>query len=199
VITNDRERPARIDRWHSDLTWIEHPPLGTVLQLREIPRSGGNTAWISTSKAFAALSPGMQHYLEQLSATHSWEVSGFREALAASGEAALIAAIRNFKPVVHSVARVHPETGRKCLFVNRTFTKAVNGVDYRESAGILEFLFNWLQRPEFTLSHQWEENGIAIWDNRSTQHYALADYWPDRRVARRVTFDDPNSRTPDKT
>jgi taurine dioxygenase len=193
VIPNDRLRPPRIDHWHSDLTWIAVPPLGTVLQIMELPSAGGNTAWVSTSKAFAALSPGMQTYLERLSATHTWEVSGFREVLERCGEDAVAAAMKAFKPISHPVVRKHPETGRKCLFVNRTFVKRIDGVDYRESEGILKFLFNWLQRPEFMISHQWEENGIAIWDNRSTQHYALADFWPERRVARRVTFDDPNA------
>jgi taurine dioxygenase len=193
LILNDRAKPPRIDRWHSDLTWIEFPPLGTVLQITDVPRSGGNTAWVSTTKAFAALSPGMQAYLEGLSATHTWEASGFRDALARAGDDAVIAAFKAFKPISHPVVRVHPETGRKCLFVNRTFVKRIDGIDYRESGGILEFLFEWLQRPEFTICHQWVTNGIAIWDNRSTQHYALADYWPERRTARRVTFDDPAS------
>ena len=74
------------------------------------------------------------------------------------------------------------------LFVNENFTRHIDGVHFRESRGLLEFLREWIVQPEFTYTHKWRQNGIAIWDNRTTQHYALADYWPQRRVNNRVTF-----------
>jgi taurine dioxygenase len=193
MIVNHRDRPPSIDQWHTDITWMQYPALGTVIQITETPPAGGNTCWVSTSKAFSALSPGMQAYLAQLSATHTWEVSGFRDALARHDEQALLQAMRLYKPVSHPVVLRHPQSGRDCLYVNSTFTKRINGLDHRESAGILRLLYDWLQRPDFMVHHQWERNGIAIWDNRSTQHYANADYWPHRRVNRRVTFEDPRS------
>jgi hypothetical protein len=90
MIVNDRERPPSIDAWHTDLTWQAQPPMGTAIQITETPPMGGNTCWVSTSKAFAALSPGLRVYLEGLTATHTWEVSGFRDALARRGGDALV-------------------------------------------------------------------------------------------------------------
>lgn len=191
MIVSDHERPPGIDNWHTDISWKANPPLGTAIQITETPPAGGNTCWISTSKAYEWLSPGMQRYLEGLEAVHSWEVSAFREALAERGEEALIAAIKAFKPVTHPVVRVNPDSGRKCLFVNADFTRRILGVDRHEARGMLEFLLDWMKKPEFMVHHQWEAGGIAIWDNRATQHYAVADYWPHRRVNQRVTFDVP--------
>lgn len=188
VIVFDDKRAPSIDVWHSDLTWLPEPPNGTVIQITELPDAGGNTAWASLSKAFAALSPALQAYLETLTATHTWEVSGWRDSLAAAGDEALFNALRQFKPVSRPVVSVHPDSGKKVLFVNETFTKRIDGVHLRESRGILEFLREWIVQPEFVYSHKWEKNGLAVWDNRSTQHYALADYWPHRRVTQRVTF-----------
>jgi taurine dioxygenase len=191
IIEFNRQRPPEINNWHSDITWQPEPPLGTCIQITETPPHGGNTAWSSMSKAFAALSPAMQGYLESLTATHTWEVSAFREALGARGDDAVCNAIRAFKPVSHKVVQTHPESGRKCLFVNETFTKAIDGVHFRESRWLLNFLYHWIQQPEFMVHHEWQQHGIAIWDNRSTQHYALADYWPHRRVNQRVTVQKP--------
>ena len=195
IIESDRERPPAIDNWHTDISWKKQAPMGTAIQITVTPPAGGNTCWSSMSKAFEWLSPGMQRYLEGLSAIHTWEMSGFRDALAKRGEEALVTAIRNFKPVEHPVVRKHPATGRKCLYVNSDFTRNIVGVDRRESAAILRFLFDWVQRPDFMVHHQWDAHGIAIWDNRSTQHYAVADYWPHHRINQRVTFDVPGTRS----
>ena len=194
MIVSDKAHPPAIDNWHTDISWKPNPPLGTAIQITVTPPSGGNTCWISTSKAFDWLSPGMKKYLEGLQAVHSWEVSGFREALGARGDEALIAAIKAFKPVVHPVIRKNLDSGRKCIFVNSDFTRNIVGVDRHEAKGILQFLMEWLKKPEFMVHHQWEAGGIAVWDNRSTQHYALADYWPHHRVNQRVTFDDPSAK-----
>ncbi len=195
IIENDRARPPSIDNWHTDISWRKDAPLGTAIQITVTPPAGGNTCWSSMSKAYEWLSPGMQRYLEGLSAVHTWEVSGFRDALARDSDDALVAAIRNFKPVEHPIVRTHPGSGRKCLYVNSTFTRNIVGVDRRESAAILRFLFDWVQRPDFMVHHQWDANGIAIWDNRSTQHYAVADYWPHHRINQRITFDVPGTRS----
>jgi taurine dioxygenase len=194
VIESNDASPPQIDNWHTDISWKANPPLGTCIQITVTPPAGGNTCWMSTSKAFEWLSPGMQKYLEGLTAVHTWEQAGFREALAERGEEALIAAIKAFKPVVHPVVRVNPESKRKCLYVNADFTRKIQGVDRHEADGILQFLLNWMKKPEFMVHHQWEAHGIAIWDNRSTQHYAVADYWPHHRVNQRATFDVPGTK-----
>ncbi len=193
MIVSDRAHPPSIDNWHTDISWKPNPPLGTAIQITEIPPAGGNTCWSSTSKAYDWLSPGLQQYLEGLTAVHSWEVSGFREALGKRGDDALIAAIKAFKPVVHPVVRRNPDSGRKCIYINADFTRNIQGVDRHEAAGMLRFLLDWLKKPEFMVHHQWQANEIAVWDNRSTQHYAVADYWPHRRVNQRVTFDEPGT------
>ena len=193
VIESDRERPPSIDHWHTDISWKKHPPLATTIQITVTPPAGGNTCWSSMSKAFDYLSPGMQRYLEGLTAIHTWEVSGFRDHLGNKGDAALMAAMREFKPVEHPVVIRHPGSGRKCLYVNGDFTRNIVGVDRRESRAMLEFLFNWVQRPDFMVHHQWEEHGVVVWDNRSTQHYAVADYWAHHRVNQRITIDVPGT------
>jgi taurine dioxygenase len=188
VIECDAEHPPELNVWHSDVTWLERPPTGTVIQLVVLPASGGNTVWSSMSKAFDALSGGMKTYLRGLTATHTWENSIVRDALATAGDDKLIDAVKRFKPVQHPVVRRHPESGKEVLFVNETFTRCIDGVPYRESRALLSFLYEWIVQPEFCYSHRWEPNGIAVWDNRSTQHYAAADYYPSRRVVHRVTF-----------
>ncbi len=191
LIVSDRDNPPQIDHWHTDISWKRNPPLGTAIQITNTPSAGGNTCWVSTSKAFEWLSPGMQRYLEELTAVHTWEVSAFRELLGEKGEEALIAAIRANKPVEHPVVRLNPDSGRKCLFVNSDFTRNIINLDRHEAEGMLRFLLDWLKRPEFMVHHQWKKGGIAVWDNRSTQHYAVADYWPEYRVNQRVTFNTP--------
>lgn len=193
MIVNDADRPPNIDVWHTDMSWKANPPLGTAIQITEIPPSGGNTCWCSTSKAYEALSVGMQKYLESLEAVHTWEVSGYREAFGRLGDETLIAALKAYKPVTHPVVRVNPDSGKKCIYVNGVFTREIIGIDYHEATGMLTFLLDWLKKPEFMIQHQWEAGGLAIWDNRSTQHYATADFWPYRRVNHRITFDAPGS------
>ena len=97
--------------------------------------------------------------------------------------------------MLHPVIRTNPDSGRKCVFVNADFTRNIVGIDRHEARGMLNFLLDWLKKPEFMVHHQWEAGGIAIWDNRSTQHYAVADYWPHYRVNQRVTFNTPGSST----
>ena len=193
LIVFDENNPPEINIWHTDLSWQKTPPLGSVIQITEMPEAGGNTAFLSMSKAYNGLSDGMKAYLETLTAIHSFEVSGFYEKLESRGIDALTKAIKAFRPVEHPVVKTHPESGRKCLYINETFTKeiVVDG-HVREGKGIFEFLLRWLQQPEFMINHKWEQNGLVVWDNRSTQHYACADYWPNRRVTQRVTVEQPD-------
>ena len=194
MIVFDKARPPEINIWHSDLSWQQTPPLGSAIQITELPESGGNTVFLSMSKAFNGLSDGMKAYLETLTAVHSFEVSGFYKKLESQGIDILVEAMKAFRPVEHPVVVTHPESGRKCLYVNEAFTREIK-VDghFREARGMLDFLLAWIQQPEFMIHHKWEKNGLAVWDNRSTQHYACADYWPNRRVTQRVTVEQPHN------
>ena len=190
VIENDEKRPPEIDHWHTDISWVERPPRGTVIQIREVPPYGGNTVWSSMSKAYEGLSDGFKAYLSNLTATHTWEVSKWREYLEILGDQALIKGVTQFKPVQHKIAKVIPEANKTTLYVNETFTKRIDDVPENESKYILRFLAEWIKNPEYTYSHRWEKNGIAVWDNRLTQHFAIADFWPNRRQNYRVTFNE---------
>ncbi|MDK1685050.1 TauD/TfdA dioxygenase family protein [Acinetobacter terrestris] len=192
VIENDASRPPEIDHWHTDISWVENPPRGTVIQIREVPPYGGNTVWSSMSKAYEGLSTGFKTYLQDLNATHTWEVSKWREYLEILGDEALVKGVTKFKPVHHKIAKYIPEVDKTVLYVNETFTKRIDDVPENESKYILRFLAEWIKSPEYTYSHRWEKNGIAIWDNRLTQHFAIADFWPNRRQNYRVTFNEPD-------
>ena len=175
--------------WHSDTTYQQRPPLGSLLFAREVPPAGGDTEFANMYLAFERLSPGMRRMLERLVAIN---VSGKGRAratrsamLGMSGTGLAEDALSASHPVV----RVHPETGRKALYVNVAHTSGFEGMSADESAPLLEFLFAHLSRPEFTCRFRWEPGSLAFWDNRCAQHNALNDYDGHRRVMHRVTLE----------
>lgn len=178
----------KIDTWHTDMTFLESPPLGSILRARVIPEFGGDTMFASLSAAWDALSDRMQRYLDGLSAVHSF-AHGFRHSLAEPGGAERLAgAVAANPPVRHPVVRTHPESGRKGLFVNRLFTTSIVGLGERESDAVLGFLFAHLEVPEFCCRFQWRPGSIAFWDNRATLHRPVNDYWPAHRRMERITI-----------
>ena len=178
------------DQWHADITFSTNPPTGTVLYAREVPASGGDTVWASASRVYQALSPALQTYLDGLEAIHSFEHSGWPRYFLAQpdGEALYRKARADHLPVTHPVIRVHPVTGRRVVYVNPNFTDRIKGLARQESDALLTQLFALFVRPDFQARLRWQENTLAVWDNRSTQHYAIADYHPQRRLMHRVTF-----------
>lgn len=190
VLDTDADNPPDNDNWHTDVTFIEQPPLGAVLVARQLPPCGGDTLWASGSAAFAALSPPLQGFLAGLSATHDF-VRSFpaeRHSRTPEERTRWETARARHPPVTHPVVRTHPVTGRRGLFVNAGFTTRINELAPRESEHLLAFLHAHLARPEFNVRWRWETGDVAIWDNRLTQHYALADYLPARRVMHRATI-----------
>jgi taurine dioxygenase len=174
--------------WHSDTTYLECPPMGTMLLAREVPASGGDTLFANMYLAYETLSPGMCRLLDGLVAVSSSskaDASATREDRRSSdgrdGAPDLLEAR-------HPVVRTHPETGRRALFVNVGHTTRFTGMTEPESAPILEFLFRHLTRPEFTCRFRWREGSIALWDNRCTQHFPVNDYHGQRRVMHRITL-----------
>ena len=177
------------DNWHTDVTFIETPPLGAALYARQLPPSGGDTLWLSTVAAYAALSEPVKRLLDGLTAIHDFEKSFPRDRFAAPEEASRWEAARAKNPPVNQpVVRTHPATGKKALFVNYGFTTRINELTKPESDALLGFLFEHVQKPEFQVRHRWRVNDLAIWDNRVTQHYATVDYLPSRRIMHRATI-----------
>lgn len=189
IVESTAERRYAANNWHSDITWREQPPLGTSLYAQVIPASGGDTIWASLTKAYESLEPTFQAYLETLTAIHTWEISGWTEYLLrkdASGEE-LKAARAKYPPVEHPVVRVHPVTGKKILYVNSTFTSHIKGLTRSRSDALLTQLFELARVPEFHARLKWQTGTLAVWDNRSTQHYAVGDYFPQHRKLHRIT------------
>ncbi len=189
ILESTPDKPTKIEAWHSDMTFREHPPMGTVLRAVITPPKGGDTMWASMTAAYDALSAPMQDFLQGLTAVHDF-AWGFKESLAEpGGRERLAAAVAANPPVVHPVVRTHPETGSKLLFVNSLFTTHIQELSRQESEQVLTFLYEHIRTPEFTVRFTWSPNSIAIWDNRSTQHKPVNDYFPAHRRMERITID----------
>jgi taurine dioxygenase len=176
--------------WHTDVTFLPTPAMGAVLSAKQLPAYGGDTLWASGIAAFESLSRPMQSLLDGLSATHDFTRSFPLERFGttAADLARWEETRRKNPPLSHPVIRTHPVSGRKALFVNDGFTTRINELEPAESEAILKLLFAHTTRPEFTIRWRWQENDVAMWDNRVTQHYAVDDYRPQRRVMHRATI-----------
>lgn len=176
--------------WHTDVTFLPTPALGAVLSAKLLPEYGGDTLWASGIAAYEALSAPMKRLLDGLTATHDFIKSFPLERFGNSAEALQRweAARQKNPPLSHPVVRTHPVSGRKSLFVSEGFTTRINELEAAESEVILKLLFAHATRPEFTLRWRWQAHDVAFWDNRVTQHYAVDDYRPQRRVMHRATI-----------
>jgi taurine dioxygenase len=177
------------DNWHTDVTFSPTPPLAGILAAKQLPSVGGDTLWSSNLAAFEALSAPLQRLLEGLTAEHS-VVKSFpagRWGADPATKERYDRAVAKHPPVSHPVVRTHPVSGRKALFVNEGFTTRINELGARESDVLLAFLFAHAGRPEFTIRWHWNVDDVAFWDNRITQHFAVADYLPERRIMHRAT------------
>lgn len=174
------------DRWHTDVTFSERPPMGTILAAKQIPSRGGDTLWCDLVGAYATLSAPIRALLDDLVAVHDATAtfSRFRDDDPTGEQNRRLAAL---KPVRHPVVRVHPETGARGLFVNPTFTAAIEGLSTAESDALLALLYRHSTEPERVVRWHWRARDVAFWDNRTTAHYATADY-DERRVMHRVTL-----------
>lgn len=189
ILESTPEKPTKIEAWHSDMTFRQHPPMGTVLRSVIVPDKGGDTLWSSMTAAYEGLSQPMQDMLEGLHAVHDFQ-HGFKESLAEPGGRERLAdAVASNPPVVHPVIRTHPESGKKVIFVNSLFTTHIQEVPPAESDAILNFLYRHITTAEYTCRFRWEPDSLAIWDNRSTQHKPVNDYFPAHRKLLRTTID----------
>ncbi|WP_445571023.1 taurine dioxygenase [Pseudomonas sp. E102] len=175
--------------WHTDVTFLPTPALGAVLSAKLLPAFGGDTLWASGIAAYEALSAPLKSLLEGLTATHDFTRSFPLERFGNSPEDLVRweEARRKNPPLSHPVIRTHPVSGRRSLFVNEGFTTRINELSETESEAILKLLFAHATRPEFTVRWRWQANDVAFWDKRVTQHFAVDDYRPARRVMHRAT------------
>ncbi len=184
----DQTEPKRdgANRWHTDSTFMRMPPKLAILHAVRLPACGGDTSWASMIEAWELLSPALKRCLEGLEAAH--DITGpLRRAIAGGHSVGDLESVREKWPdEIHPVVCHHPETGRPFLYVNSNFTTRLLGMSDAESDALLAFLFEWVRSPEIQVRFRWEEDSVAIWDNRCTQHYATADY-ADRRIMHRVT------------
>jgi len=178
--------------WHTDATWREKPPFGCVLRCVECPPVGGDTTWVNMALAYERLPQQVKDRIAPLRARHSIEAS-FGAAMPIEKRLALHA---QFPDAEHPVVRTHPETGEKVLFVNAYTTHFTNfhnpdnvryGQDYAPGGSqLLQYLVSQAFIPEYQVRFRWRPNSVAMWDNRSTQHYAVMDYPPCHRKMERA-------------
>lgn len=170
--------------WHSDHSFMAAPALGAVLRAAEVPPAGGDTMWADMHAVYDNLPEDLRERIEDLSAVHDWEPTW-----GATLTPEQIAAMRRRLPVVeHPVVVRHPRTGRKLLYVNEPFTVRIAGLPDEESRALLSELVLQARVPEFQVRFRWQPGSVAIWDNIATQHYAISDYFPQRRVMERISI-----------
>ncbi len=202
LIRTHRDSPiSNGNGWHSDVSCDEEPPSATMLQVHLLPDcGGGDTLFADMEAAYATLPTATRERLHGLSAVHASEhVFPGRYADRGADDAAI-----HTPSAVHPVVRTHPETGRRGLFVNPSFTVSIEGMGRDESDQLLADLHEHCTRPEFQIRHRWQLHDVLLWDNRRVQHFAIWDYWPHERSGHRVTvqgtrpFFDPDGVEPDE-
>lgn len=164
----DEPRPFAASNWHADVTWSNRPPLGSILLSRKSPPVGGDTVFVDAFALWESLSPVLKEFLQGRRAIHG---------RAGKDE------------VAHPICRTHPETGRRALYVNPTFTNSICDMEPAESSTLLAQLYaKMYSTPEYACRFRWFDGSVAMWDNRSCQHYAVGDFWPHERKMERVTL-----------
>jgi taurine dioxygenase len=192
TIADGPDSPPGADDWHTDVTWIPEPPDYAILQGNVIPARGGDTMWASTTAAYDALSPVMQEIVCGLEVVHHNEsfIAGVRDkAPAGTIDDVLDELAERYPPVTHPLVRTHPETGRRALFLGGRFMQAIVGMHPAESDTLLALLKAGLDSPRIQVRWKWEPGDVAIWDERSTNHRAVADHYPQIREVRRCEIE----------
>lgn len=179
--------------WHTDTTFLETPALGSLLYALDVPPRGGDTLFADLYAAYETLSDGMRSLLDGLTAVHSaarsyGSQSKFQGGKNQSVSMSIDANEDGDRLIEHPVVRTHPETGRRCLFVNPNYTLRLKGMTEAESKPLLDFLYAHAIRDEFICRFRWRAGSVAVWDNRCTMHRAVNDYDGHRRHVRRVTL-----------
>jgi taurine dioxygenase len=187
VLDNHKDNPVlSTDVWHSDTTFRKNPTKYTILRCQIMPKVGGDTLWADMEAAYEGLSPTFRGMIDGLKAVHDFQNFRVLFKKTESGQAELRKMEELFPNPTHPVVRTHPVSGRKSIYVNPQFTVRIEGLEPEESRAILQVLFAQAQVPEYQFRVRWTEGAIVFWDNRSTQHYAANDYYPNRRRMERT-------------
>ncbi|MBT6772042.1 MAG: taurine dioxygenase, partial [Thiotrichales bacterium] len=186
LLKNDVNNKPDTADWHKDLTFKSNPPFASILHGVKVPKVGGDTLWASMSAAYDQLPEGWKNYLEELEAIH--DMGTFRnDYYKEGGVESINNALKTVGSAVHKVIETHPISGLKYINVNQSFTRNIVNENQGPSDHVLQFIFQHINKPEFQVRFHWEDNSIAIWDNRITQHYAVCDYLPGFRHMQRIT------------
>ena len=193
IVVLEGQAGGRANLWHSDVSISPTPPMASVLYMKRCPAWGGDTMWADMTAAYDALSERMKAYLEGLHAMHDLagtvrNVVRERSQQTKSPTGAM-PNIGELPHATHPVVRTHPVTGRRILYVNPTFTAHIEELPPAEADAVLAFLYQHQAQPEFQCRWRWQAGDLAIWDNRATHHYAIADYGDEPRTIHRTTLD----------
>jgi taurine dioxygenase len=193
VLHNDEQKPPGLNFWHTDNSGWLRPPLGTMLYAQITPEIGGDTLFSSMYLAYETLSKPMQKLLEGLTAVHDVkkafgpDYQNLQRSLNKKG----IDANQHFErhePVEHPLVRTHPRTGKRALYLSSPYVTHISGLSPSENRAILDLLYRHIETNEFVYRHRWSKDDLLIWDNRCTQHLAVADYHPYERLMYRMNI-----------
>ena len=193
VVVLDGQKGGRANVWHSDVSISPKPPMGSVLYMKHSPAFGGDTMWADMTAAYDALSDRMKAYLEGVEAVH--DLAGTIRTMIrdrsqqTKSPTPSLPDMSALPRATHPVIRTHPVTGRKILYVNPTFTSHLEGLPAAEGDAVLDFLYAHQNQPELQCRWRWQTGDVAMWDNRATHHYAVADYGDEARTIHRVTIE----------
>lgn len=190
LLENDSGAPPDTNSWHTDLTFKSKQPFSSILVARHVPPVGGDTMWSSCYAAYDRLSDGMKRDLEGLEAVHDY--GDFRNSFAEakngkSGVERLNESVARFGHTIRPLVGIHPVSGQKYLNFNEAFVTHIVGLTTNESSSLKSYLANHMNKPEDQLRWRWNSGDMAMWDNRVTMHYAVADYLPEYRCMNRIT------------
>jgi taurine dioxygenase len=188
-------RKDRVDFWHTDVTYMARPPMGSMLLAMTVPEAGGDTMWADTRASYESLAEPLRGLCDEMTAVH---FDPFYAQTIAEGGGMMWEGkrVERLWPVEHPVIRVHPETGTRNLFVNPQFTVGLKGFDGPQGQALLRMLYDHMIQPQYIVRYRWRPGTLAFWDNRSTMHYGIYDYGDERRVMHRVTLQGDRPRGP---
>ena len=194
LLENNKNNPPDTDIWHTDVTFKENPAFASILYSKIVPKFGGDTMWSCLTSIYQSLPTHIQNYLSSLKAVH--DMGDFRNTFTINEKEGsankLNEGFVKFGSSIHPIIKIHPITKKKFLYINPGFTNHIVGLNATDSSNLLNYLFTFMNKPEFQIRFKWTSNTIAMWDNRCTMHYAIGDYMPQKRVMHRVTIKNDN-------